>query len=150
MQFYYGEKMPLRILDEGEFWKRQEAEHTDVIRALVPTLEEPFVQALVAWEQALSQTEATFVRYIEQVVRLEHKVGPELYQEILQLVRFALEQSRQFVLLLNQLGEESQALKSNPTAITVLNHIRRESEYFIGIAEALLASAVRVEPSAAE
>ncbi|MCC3377720.1 DUF2935 domain-containing protein, partial [Cohnella sp. REN36] len=106
--------------------------------ALVPTLEEPFVQALAAWEQALSQTEATFVRYIEQVVRLEHKVSPELYQEILQLVRFALEQSRQFVLLLNQLGEESQALKSNPTAITVLNHIRRESEYFIGIAEALL------------
>ncbi|ERI11452.1 DUF2935 domain-containing protein [Aneurinibacillus aneurinilyticus] len=138
MQFYYGEKMPLRILDEGEFWKRQEAEHTDVIRALVPNLEAPFVQALKVWEQALSQTEAVFVRYIEMVVRMGHPISPAVYGEIMNLLYFALEQSWQFVQLLNQLGLESQALKTNPTAITVLNHIRRESEYFIGIAEALL------------
>ncbi|WP_286885495.1 DUF2935 domain-containing protein [Aneurinibacillus sp. UBA3580] len=138
MQFYYGEKMPLRILDEGEFWKLQEAEHTQVIRALVPNLEPAFVQALGAWEQALSQTQAMFVRYIEAVVRIGHRVSPALQAEIMQWVCFALEQSRQFVLLLNQLGTESQPLKSNPTAITVLNHIRRESEYFIGIAEGLL------------
>lgn len=130
--------MPLRILDEGEFWKLQEAEHTDVISALVPNLEAPFVQALQVWEQALSQTQAAFVRYIELVVRMEHPMNPAVYGEIMNLVCFALEQSRQFVQLLNQLGLESQALKSNPTAITVLNHIRRESEYFIGIAEALL------------
>jgi len=36
MQFYYGHQMPLRILDEAEFWKRQEEEHTIVIRELVP------------------------------------------------------------------------------------------------------------------
>jgi hypothetical protein len=136
MQFYYGEKMPLRILDEGEFWKLQEAEHTQVIRALVPNLEQPFVQALGAWEQAFSQTQALFVRYIELVVRSDHQVSPALYNEIMQLVYFALEQSRQFVMLLNQLGTESQPIKTNPTAVTVLNHIRRESEYFIGIAEA--------------
>lgn len=32
MQFYYGQQMPLRILDEAEFWKNQEEEHTVVIR----------------------------------------------------------------------------------------------------------------------
>ncbi|AMA72883.1 DUF2935 domain-containing protein [Aneurinibacillus thermoaerophilus] len=138
MQFYYGEKMPLRILDEGEFWKLQEAEHTQVIRALVPNLEPVFVQALQGWEQAFSQTQAAFVRYIERVVRLGHRVDSMVYNEIMQLVCCALGQSHQFVQLLNQLGTESSALKNNPTAITVLNHIRRESEYFIGIAEALL------------
>jgi hypothetical protein len=56
MQFYYDDKMPLRILDEGEFWKHQESEHTDVIRALVKDLEPQFVTALQAWEQALANT----------------------------------------------------------------------------------------------
>jgi hypothetical protein len=36
MQFYYGQQMPLRILDEAEFWKHQEEEHTVVIRELTP------------------------------------------------------------------------------------------------------------------
>lgn len=46
MQFYYGQQMPLRILDEAEFWKHQEEEHTVVISELVPDLEQPFVDAL--------------------------------------------------------------------------------------------------------
>lgn len=140
MQFYYGEQMPLRILDEGEFWKHQEAEHTEVIRALVPNLEQRFVQALQEWEQELSRTQATFVQYIETAVRGGAYLQPAFYEQVLELVQFALKESEQFIMLLNQLGTESEALKHNPTAITVLNHIRRESEYFIGIARALLYS----------
>jgi hypothetical protein len=138
MQFYYGDRMPLRILDEGEFWKLQETEHTDVIRALVPNLELPFVDALKAWEQAFAQTQGQFVRYIELVVRSGNHVSPEVNQQIMELVRFSKEQSEQFILLLNNLGANSTAIKNNPTAITVLNHIRRESEYFIGIASSVL------------
>ncbi|QGQ96153.1 DUF2935 domain-containing protein [Paenibacillus psychroresistens] len=138
MQFYYGDKMPLRILDEGEFWKLQEAEHTEVIQALVPNLEPQFVQALKAWEQALSRTQATFVQYIETVVRGGKELNQQFYTQVMQLVQFAAEQSKQFIKLLNQLGTESQALKQNATAVVVLNHIRRESEYFIGISNALL------------
>jgi hypothetical protein len=138
MQFYYDDKMPLRILDEGEFWKHQESEHTDVIRALVKDLEPQFVTALQAWEQALARTQATFVRYIEFVGRSGNEVNPEAYTQILQLVQFALDESNEFVQLLDQLGTVSESLKRNPTAITVLNHIRRESEYFIGTAQAYL------------
>lgn len=138
MQFYYQEQMPLRILDEGEFWKHQEAEHTEVIRALTPNLEPQFVDALASWEQALSRTQAVFVSYIETVIRSDNKMTREMNEQVYQLVAYALEQSQQFVELLNQLGTQSQALKSNPTAITVLNHIRRESEYFMGIASAYL------------
>lgn len=139
MRFYYGAQMPLRILDEGEFWKMQETEHTDVIRALVPNLEKPFVDALQAWEQALAQTQASFVRYIEWAAHSGYSVPPEMLGQIMQLVDFALKQSEQFIRFLNELGTRSEALKANPTAITVLNHIRRESEYFIGTAQSLLA-----------
>lgn len=132
--------MPLRILDEGQFWKHQESEHTQVIRALVSNLEPSFVRALQAWEQALSQTQGQFTRYIEWVVRSGHNISPIVYRQIIQLVHFSLQQSRQFIQLLNQLGTQSEPIKINPTAVTVLNHIRRESEYFIGIAEALLTS----------
>jgi len=46
MQFYYGNQMPLRVLDEAEFWKHQEEEHTVVIRELVKDLEQKYVEAL--------------------------------------------------------------------------------------------------------
>lgn len=144
MQFYYDDKMPLRILDEGEFWKHQESEHTDVIRALVPNLEPQFVAALQTWGQALAQTQAVFVQYIEAVIRSGNQVSPALIGQVMQLVQFALSQSQQFVAFLNQLVEQSVPLKSNPTAVTVLNHIRRESEYFIGIAQALLSQQPQV------
>jgi hypothetical protein len=142
MQFAYDDKMPLRILDEGEFWKQQESEHTVVIRELVKDLEPPFVKALEAWEQALSQTQAMFVRCIETMVRSGHRVSPEVLRQIRELVECSLEQSQRFIALLNQLGTESEAVKNSPTAITVLNHIRRESQYFIGISEALLSKNV--------
>jgi len=138
LQFYYDEKMPLRVLDEGEFWKLQESEHTVVIRELVPNLEAPFVDALQQWEQAFSQTQGLFVRYIETVVRSGLHVSEQILQQILELVQYALNQSEQFIQFLNQLAAESQPIKTNPTAITVLNHIRRESEYFIGIAQTVL------------
>lgn len=138
MQFHYEEKMPLRILDEGEFWKHQEAEHTQVIRALVPDLNPAFVEALKKWELALTQTQATFVSYVETVIRYTHSpLPPQLQCEIMVLVRFALGQSEMFIELLNQIAQDP-AVASNPTAVTVLNHIRRESEYFIGIARVLV------------
>ena len=59
MQFYYGNQMPLRVLDEAEFWKHQEEEHTVVIRELVANLEEEYVKAMHEWEKALGETHQT-------------------------------------------------------------------------------------------
>lgn len=142
MQFYYDEKMPLRILDEGDFWKQQESEHTVVLRELVSNLEPSYVEALAEWEQALSQTQALFTRYIEAVVRSGHKVSESLLEQIKELVVFSLNQSEQFIQLLDQMGSSSPAFRNNPTALSVLNHIRRESEYFIGISQAILSQNV--------
>ncbi|WLR51159.1 DUF2935 domain-containing protein [Bacillus tianshenii] len=138
MQYYYGPQMPLRILDEAEFWKHQEEEHTVVIRELVSGLEQKYVDALKEWEKELSKTHQQVVRYIESVIRSGYYVPYQLYQQVLQLVSFCLEQSLQFIKLCQQIKDESEAVSKNPTAKVVLDHIIRESEYFVGIAQALL------------
>lgn len=80
MQFYYGGQMPLRILDEAEFWKHQEQEHTVVIRELVDNLEEEYVNALKEWEKALGETHKQVIRFIETVVRSNYQISNDLYQ----------------------------------------------------------------------
>ncbi|MCQ6282042.1 DUF2935 domain-containing protein [Bacillus sp. EB600] len=140
MQFYYGIQMPLRILDEAEFWKHQEEEHTVVIRELVSNLEQTFVDALKQWETALGQTHQQIIRFIESVVRLGEYVPNELYHQVIQLVSFCLQQSQSFIQLCEQIKTQSSAVSQNPTAKVVINHIIRESEYFTGISQALLSS----------
>jgi hypothetical protein len=138
MQFYYGQQMPLRILDEAEFWKHQEEEHTVVIRELVTNLEAPYIEALKKWEEVLSATHQQVVRYIESVIRAAYYIPEQLYQQVLQLVSYCLQQSLDFIKLCQQIKTESAAVSKNPTAKVVLNHIIRESEYFVGIAQVLL------------
>ncbi|WP_028784731.1 DUF2935 domain-containing protein [Thalassobacillus devorans] len=138
MQFYYGHQMPLRVLDEAEFWKHQEEEHTVVIRELVPNLEQNYVQALTQWEKDFAVAHQQVVRYIETVNRSKGQVTANLYQDIMQLVSFCLLQSQQFINFCRSLMEESEPISNNPTAKVVLNHIMVESEYFIGIAQTIL------------
>ena len=57
-------------------------------------------------------------------------------QRIVQFIRYAIEQSRKFIELLDELSASSAAVRKNPVVQVVINHIRRESEYFIGIAGA--------------
>ncbi|HHU63639.1 MAG TPA: DUF2935 domain-containing protein [Clostridiales bacterium] len=138
MRFYYGDKTVYRILDEAEFWKVQEAEHTVVIREIADNLEPQFVKELEEFELAFQQIKVRVVRYIETVVRSKGCICPELKQGIFRLIGCALQQSKQFIMLLDRMLAESRAVGSSVTAQVVINHIRRESEYFIGIVQAFL------------
>ena len=138
IQFYYGNQMPLRVLDECEFWKHQEEEHTVVIRELVKNLEEKYVTALNEWEKALSNTHQYVERFIETVIRSKNNITPTLYEDVLQLVTFCLEQSQGFIDLCRHIRDYSEVIKDNSTAVVVLNHIIVESEYFMGIAQTIL------------
>ncbi len=137
MQFYYGQQMPLRILDEAEFWKMQEKEHTVVIRIALSNLEQEYVDALKEWEQALGKTHQIVVSYVETVVR-NTMVYEQLQQQVIQLIAFCLDESMKFIELCRQIKTNSAAAKDNMIAQTVLDHIIRESEYFIGIARTIL------------
>ncbi|MCM3456663.1 DUF2935 domain-containing protein [Heyndrickxia oleronia] len=140
MQFYYRNQMPLRVLDECEFWKQQEEEHTVVIRELVKDLETEFFDALFEWETAFREANGRVVRFIETTIRTTGTFTYELYRELTKLVSFCLEQSVQFIAFCNQLIQESEPIVNNPTAKVVMKHIIDESEYFVGIAQAVLYS----------
>ena len=138
MQFYFGDQMPLRILDEAEFWKKLEEEHTVVIRELLEDLEEEYVVALAQWEEAISKTHQQIIRYIQSVKRSAYYVPDNLQHDVLQLVQYCLQESLGFIRLCQQIKTESEVVRKNPMAKVVLDHIIRESEYFIGIAQVLL------------
>ncbi|HHW22885.1 MAG TPA: DUF2935 domain-containing protein [Clostridiaceae bacterium] len=138
MQFYYGEKNLLRALDETEFWKHQEAEHTVVIRQIEPNLEQMFVMQLQQYELSFNQAKGNTVKYIETLARSRGNISRSMLQELVRFLEKAIDQSKQFIILLDQILSESNAVKNNPVAPVVINHIRRESEYFIGIMQAVL------------
>ncbi len=138
MLFCYGDKNHIRILEEASFWKRQESEHTVVIREIVRDLEEKFVEKLREDQKILSATEATLLQYIERLNRTCYRITPELAQNIVYLIRITLQQSQTFVSFLCTMMKESPAIQNNLTAVVVINHIIRESEYYIGIAKAYL------------
>lgn len=139
MHTQYGEKMPLRLVDEIEFWKRQESEHTVVIATLAPDLESNYKEALQTWGEAFAQVDALAGRYIETIAHAQRGVSPAIQQQILQLIDYSLLQSQHFIHFLHVLKTQSKAPSmQNQVVRVVLDHIRRESEYFIGITEAYL------------
>lgn len=138
MQFYYGSQMPLRVLDEAEFWKQQESEHTVVMRELVTDLEDEYVDALKRWESELDASHQHVKRFIESVIRSHNKISPGLHQQVLDLVSFCLQESVAFIQFCRQVKDESKAVSGNQTAKVVIDHIIDESEYFIGIAQTIL------------
>lgn len=137
MLFAYGPYQDLRTLDEIRFWKQQEAEHTVVIRELVKDLEEPYKKTLEAWEESFNLTLSAAVRYIETLVRLGGLSNPDIHAKVLQVTHFSVDQSEKFIAFLEELKKNSKAVKSNPVIPTVLNHIERESEYFVGILQVI-------------
>src|SRR5690606_36751571 len=113
----YGGQMPLRILDEAEFWKMQEAEHTVVIREAFYNLEKKYVDVLKEWEQALKKTQQTVVSYIETVIRSPH-IPPQLFRQIKKLIAYCLEESMKFIKLCRHIRRYSKVAKENPIAQT--------------------------------
>lgn len=137
MLFAYGPYQDLRTLDEIRFWKQQEAEHTEVIRELIPNLEPAFVEALAAWEESFTLVLNRATRDIETLVRMNGHSNHAVHQQVIELTAFSLEQSQRFLNFLHQIKTQSKAVQGKPVILTVLNHIERESEYFIGILQVL-------------
>lgn len=137
MQFSYGEQTPLRLLDEANFWKQHELEHTVVIRVIVPDLEKRFVEELKEWETILTKTHGQVVQLTETAVRSGNHMLPAVADRVLRLISICLEQSCRFVKFLFDILSLSQGVKSNPVAPVVIKHIIRESEYFIGISQTI-------------
>ena len=140
MRFFYGDKNILRALEEAQFWKHQESEHTDVIMEVAPDLDDEYVTRLEEYKEIFNATEARIVQYMETAVNCHNIMSPEMTQDIVNIINLAIRQSQVFVDFLGVLLRDSEAVKNNPAAVVVINHIRRESEYFIGIVTAFLSA----------
>ncbi|MGD9567749.1 MAG: DUF2935 domain-containing protein [Sedimentibacter sp.] len=139
MRFFYGEKNILRALEEAEFWKHQESEHTVVIQEVVPDLEEEYVNRLDEYKEIFDSTLGRIVQLMETAVNCQNILSPEIYQDMIGLIDLAVRQSKVFIEFLGMLLRDSDAVNNNPVAGTVINHIRRESEYFVGVVTAFMA-----------
>lgn len=137
MQYYYGDKNLLRALDEAAFWKLQESEHTAVIQAIVPDLEEQYVTALKKIDTSFKGTYGDVISYIQTIIR-SNEDGENYSREIIALIRWCINQSREFINLLEMILRNSAAVSRNNTAKVVIQHIIRESKYFIGIDRLML------------
>ena len=137
MQYYYGDKNVLRALDEAEFWKRQEIEHTSVIQLVTPNLEDRYVTGLNGFELQFSKMYAELVKYVESAVRSRGELTSGLYNEMAMAVKMSIQLSAEFVEYLNTMLGQSRSVQGNASSQTVINHIIRESQYFIGIDQLL-------------
>ena len=138
MQFYYGEQNILRALDEAEFWKHQETEHTTVIQLVTPHLEPQYILKLEQFGEEFSRMHAELVQYVESMTRSKGMVTREMKMQMLHIIKAGLKQSKEFVAFLEEMLQSSHAVRSNQSSQTVIHHIIRESQYFIGIDQLIL------------
>ncbi|MCL2218163.1 MAG: DUF2935 domain-containing protein [Defluviitaleaceae bacterium] len=138
MQYYYGEKNILRALDEAEFWKHQEAEHTGLIPVVTPNLEPQYVQRLEAFGLEFNNMNAEAQKFITSITRSKGMIDHELKAQMLSFLNACVEQSKAFINLMTEMLQNSHAVRANATSQTVLNHMIRESQYFIGIEQLMV------------
>ncbi|MEC0332194.1 Fe-Mn family superoxide dismutase [Paenibacillus macerans] len=138
MLFVYGPYLPVRILEEIRFWKQQEAEHTEVIKAIIPNLEHHYVKLLDEWKKVFTATEAAADRLLQHgLTSKEAASSPQLIKQTERLLGAAFQQSKEFIRQLHHILDRSEAVKAVPLAPVVLMHIIRESEYFLAVLERL-------------
>jgi len=133
MQYYYGEQNILRALDEAEFWKRQEAEHAGLIPIVTPNLEPQYLHRLEQFGREFEQMNGEAVQYITSITRSKGAISRELKMLMINFIRQCVEQSKIFVTFMTEMLENSRAVAANAASQTVINHMIRESQYFIGI-----------------
>ncbi|RXZ81280.1 DUF2935 domain-containing protein [Paenibacillaceae bacterium] len=137
MLLVYGSNMPLRWLEEIRFWKMQEKEHTEVIRAIAPDLEPQYVNLMREWEPIFEQTEQCAAAWMDQLIPHSGALPPQGLAQVDSLLHLAAQQSQCFIAQLHLLMRHSAAVIASPLAQTVILHIIRESEYFLCVLNSL-------------
>lgn len=138
MQFYYGRQMPLRVLDEAELWKKQEAEHAIILSELAVDLEQGYTDHFNRWGETLDATHRHVHRFIESVTGKDHQLPPQLYEQILELLSFCLQESISFKQFCQKVINQSIVTQNNHTVKILIQHVIHTSDYFISTAQTIL------------
>ncbi|NGP61104.1 DUF2935 domain-containing protein [Paenibacillus thiaminolyticus] len=137
MEYIYGSLMPVRVLEEVVFWKKQEREHIEVILAIVPQLEPEYVQVLREWEPVFTKTEEAASAWLQFILSQGGSTPPDTMHKIELLLKASVYQSEQFMKHLETMKKYSRAVHSVPLAPIVFDHIASESAYFLNVVHAL-------------
>jgi Fe-Mn family superoxide dismutase len=122
---------PMQLLEDIRYWKRQELEQTQVIRAVSPLLEPDYVKLLGEWEAVLSKMENTSDRLAEALMRSGDALSPQLEEQIAELMRISLLQSEQFADQLQAMRSDSAVIQDDPVTQKIILLLVRQSEYFL-------------------
>lgn len=122
---------PIQLLEEIRYWKRQELEHTQVVRSVSSRLESDYVKLLEEWEAVLAKMGSTTDRLAEALMRSGDTLSPQLEEQIAELLRISLLQSEQFSDQLQSMQNGSSVLQNDPVAQKIIPLLVRQSEYFL-------------------
>lgn len=132
--YHYGDRMELRLLEEIWFWSVQGREHAGVLKELLD-VEERFKNELSRFEERFGKLEGKAIQYIEALSRYGYR-SYWLQPHTIRLACKAYALNDEFVRFLGRFLQESRAAQS-PVARTLVNHIKNETEYFMGILSGL-------------
>lgn len=131
MQLIYGPLTAVRVLEENVCWKQQEKQNTEIIRAIVPQLEDDYVHLLSQWEQVLAQTEDIANSQLCTAVQQPNDMQADHLQQIHELLRASVYQSEQLLQQLEIIRDNSQAIQRTPLVAIIFDHIASRSRYFL-------------------
>lgn len=138
MQFYYGEQMPFRILDEAANWKVQEAKYTALMGRVLGHLQHEQVNNLKHWKDSLDTTHRHILRFIESATRGNQQFTPHLHDQVLELIASCMQESIGFIHFCRQLKTTNRSIENNPIALEIMDHVIHQSDHFIGYAQTVL------------
>lgn len=138
MQFYYRDQTPLGILDKTAYWKIQEKEHASFIRGIMTDLDPEQVKSLKQWEDTLDTTHLHVRRFIGSATRSDGQIAPQLYDQVLELISFCLQESVGFIQFFRKIKMTDKIVQNNPIARRSIDHVINQSDYFVGFAHAVL------------
>lgn len=142
MLYGYGSMLPMRILEEIHFWKNQELEHTEFIKAVIHNLEIPYVKLLTEWAMVFQESALTARKLLDQSLSPNTTLSSILLIDTEQLLSLSCLQSREFIRHLNSVKDQSIAIREHSLANILILHIIRESEYFLHTLDTLNQSGI--------
>lgn len=104
MQYVSGAPLPVHILGEIAFWKKQEKEHAEVLIQLTPNLEEPYVKLLQEWTVVFLATEQAACQLLGSQQAPAFGGPGSLAAETELLLHTACSQSSEFIRQLKAMG----------------------------------------------
>lgn len=132
--YHYGDRMELRLLEEIWFWSMQGREHATVLKELLK-VEEEFRNKLSRFEERFGKLEGKAIRFVEGLARYGYR-SYRLQPHTVRLAYKAYTVNHEYITFLDRFLKESRAAE-NPVARTLVNHIKNETDYFMGIVSGL-------------